>query len=81
MPTGKRPTDEIADYIGKVTFVPNLSCLFSARTSVIYLISLIFPKALKNPNNGIRVIVPPFDGESYDLWAVRMQTYLEGLDL
>ncbi|XP_027926089.1 uncharacterized protein LOC114183315 [Vigna unguiculata] len=27
------------------------------------------------------VVIPLFDGESYDLWAVRMQTYLEGLDL
>ena len=32
MPTGKRPTKEIADYIGKVTLVPNLSCLFSVGT-------------------------------------------------
>jgi len=32
VPIGKRPTEEIADYIGKVTFVPNLSCLFSAGT-------------------------------------------------
>jgi len=35
VPTGKRPTEEIADYMGKVTFVPNLSCLFSAGTDVI----------------------------------------------
>ena len=27
------------------------------------------------------VVIPLFDGESYDLWAVRMQTYLEELDL
>jgi len=27
------------------------------------------------------VAIPLFDGESYDLWAVRMQTYIEGLDL
>jgi hypothetical protein len=27
-------------------------------------------------------IAPPiFDGESYDLWAVRMEAYLEALDL
>ena len=26
-------------------------------------------------------MVSLFDGENYDLWAVRMQTYLEGLDL
>jgi len=59
-------------------------------------ISLIFLKVLKIPITGIRAIVltaykmegnmshvaiPLFDGESYDLWAVRMQTYLEGLDL
>jgi len=30
--TRKRPTEEIADYMGKVTLVPNLSCLFSAGT-------------------------------------------------
>jgi len=30
--TGKRPTEEIADYVGKVTFMPNLSCLFSTGT-------------------------------------------------
>jgi len=34
IPTGKRPTDEIADYMGKVTLVPNLSCLFSAGTRI-----------------------------------------------
>jgi len=27
------------------------------------------------------VAISVFDGEGYDLWAVRMQTYLEGLDL
>jgi len=32
MPTRKRPTEEIADYMGKVTLVPNLSYLFSAGT-------------------------------------------------
>ena len=32
MPTGKRPTEEITDYMGKVTLVPNLSYLFSAGT-------------------------------------------------
>ena len=31
--------------------------------------------------NMSHVAIPFFDGESYDLWAVRMQTYLEGLDL
>ena len=31
--------------------------------------------------NMSHVAIPLFDGESYDLWAVRMQTYLEGLDL
>ena len=25
---GKRPIEEIADHVGKVTLVPNLSCLF-----------------------------------------------------
>jgi len=63
--------------------------------SHISLISLIFSKVLRIPT-GIKAIVfttdrmeenmshvaiPLFDGESYDLWAVRMQTYLEGLDL
>jgi len=33
MPTGKRPAKEIADYMGKVTLVPNLSCLFFAGTN------------------------------------------------
>jgi len=32
MPTGKRPTEEIADYMGKVTLVPNVSYLFSPGT-------------------------------------------------
>jgi len=32
MPTGKRPTEEITDYMGKVTLVPNSSYLFSAGT-------------------------------------------------
>jgi len=32
VPTGKRPTEEIVDCIGKVTLVPNLSCLFSTGT-------------------------------------------------
>jgi len=34
MPTEKRPTEEIANYMGKVTLVPNLSYLFSAETGV-----------------------------------------------
>jgi len=34
VPTGKRPTKEIVDCIGKVTLVPNLSCLFSTRTNI-----------------------------------------------
>jgi len=34
MPTGKMPTGEIADYIGKVTLVPDLSYLFSAGTNL-----------------------------------------------
>jgi len=33
MPTGKRPTEEIADYMGKVTLVLNLSYLFSTGTT------------------------------------------------
>jgi len=32
MSIGKRPAKEIADYMGKVTLVPNLSCLFYAGT-------------------------------------------------
>jgi len=32
MPNGKRPTEEIADYMGKVTLVPNRSYLFFAGT-------------------------------------------------
>ena len=31
--------------------------------------------------NMSHVTIPLFDGESYDIWAVRMQTFLEGLDL
>jgi len=31
--------------------------------------------------NMSHVAIPLFDGESYDLWAERMQTHLEGLDL
>ncbi|XP_027905830.1 uncharacterized protein LOC114165389 [Vigna unguiculata] len=31
--------------------------------------------------NMSHVVIPLFDGESYDLWAVRMQAYLEGLDV
>lgn len=27
------------------------------------------------------VATPVFDGESYDLWAVRMESYLDALDL
>ena len=27
------------------------------------------------------IVIPLFDSENYDLWAVRMQTYLQGLDL
>ena len=37
MPNGKRPTEEIADYVDKVTLVPNRSYLFSARTIYIYI--------------------------------------------
>jgi len=32
MPIGKRATEEIADYMGKVTLVPNSSYLFSTGT-------------------------------------------------
>jgi len=28
-----------------------------------------------------QVVIPLFDGESYDLWAIRIQTYLQGIDL
>jgi len=38
MPTGKRPTEEIADYMGKVTLVPNSSYLFSTGTIFLILI-------------------------------------------
>ena len=31
--------------------------------------------------NMSHVVIPLFDGESYDLWAVRMQIYLDGLNL
>ena len=35
VPTRKRPIEEIADYVGKVTLVPNLSCLYlSTRFSL-----------------------------------------------
>jgi len=34
MPTGKRPTEEIADYMSKVTLVPNSPYLFSAETDI-----------------------------------------------
>jgi len=37
VPTRKRPTEEIANYMGKVTLVSNLSCLFSAGTIYIYI--------------------------------------------
>jgi len=33
------PIEEIADYMGKVTLVPNLSCLFSAGTGLIWKIN------------------------------------------
>jgi len=33
MPNGKRLTEEIADYVGKVTLMPNRSYLFSAGTT------------------------------------------------
>jgi len=46
MPTGKRPTEEIADYMGKVTFLPNSSYLFSARTFSIGNFDLNFKKLL-----------------------------------
>nr|KYP34546.1 hypothetical protein KK1_044485 [Cajanus cajan] len=31
--------------------------------------------------NFSQIFPPIFDGESYDLWAVRMEAYLEALDL
>ena len=81
-------------YIGYINEIQKYVPLYNI--SLIYLISLIFSKALKIPTTGIRaivltadrmegnmshVVIPLFDGESSDLWAVRMQTYLEGLDL
>jgi len=41
MPTGKRRTEEIADYMGKVTLVSNLSYLFSAGTNCINFIKAV----------------------------------------
>jgi len=35
VPTGKKPTEEIVDYIGKVTLVSNLSYLFSVGTRML----------------------------------------------
>nr|KYP65753.1 Retrovirus-related Pol polyprotein from transposon TNT 1-94 [Cajanus cajan] len=36
---------------------------------------------MKAETNFSQIFPPIFDGESYDLWAVRMEAYLEGLDL
>jgi len=84
-------------YIGYINKIQKHVALYNiSHISLIYLISLILSKALKIPITDIKAIVltadrmeenmshvaiPLFDGESYDLWAVRIQTYLEGLDL
>jgi len=36
---------------------------------------------MEGEGNFSQVALPLFDGESYDLWSVRMQSYLEGVDL
>ena len=36
---------------------------------------------MEGEGNFSQVALPLFDGEGYDLWSVRMQSYLEGLDL
>ena len=36
---------------------------------------------MKGEGNYSQVALPLFDGKGYDLWSVRMQSYLEGLDL
>ncbi|XP_049356429.1 uncharacterized protein LOC125821049 [Solanum verrucosum] len=36
---------------------------------------------MDSENNFSRMAPPIFDGENYQLWAVRMETYLEALDL
>jgi len=79
-----------------ISFQTSFSFLVRRPVAISVATSLIFSKAQKIPITGIRAIVltadrmeenmshvaiPLFDGESYDLWAVRMQTYLEGLDL
>ena len=46
MPNGKRPIEEITDYVGKVTLVPNRSYLFSRGTidaTVGHEITLYYP--------------------------------------
>ena len=36
---------------------------------------------MEGEGNYSQVALPLFDGEGYDLWSVRMQSYPEGLDL
>ena len=36
---------------------------------------------METESSFLQVTLPIFDGENYDLWSVRMETYLDALDL
>jgi len=62
--------------------ISHISLIFSKATKFQQLVSrAIVLTADRMKGNMSHAVIPLFDGESYDLWAVRMQTYLEGLDL
>ena len=56
MPTGNRPTEEIADYMSKVTLVPNVSYLFSVGTQILTGCKLFFIDICRNVLLELRIL-------------------------
>jgi len=70
--------------MNKIQHIPppyNISLIFSKAIIPTVVLRAIVLTIDRMEGNMSHVAISLFDGESYDLWAVRMQTYLEGLDL
>jgi len=55
--------------------------LFSKNQQLVSELSSYVTCEMEGEGNFSQVALPLFDGKGYDLWSVRMQSYLEGLDV
>ena len=55
--------------------------LFSKNQQLVSELSSYETCEMEGEGNFSQVALPLFDGKGYDLWSVRMQSYLEGLDV